>query len=594
MANGEINATDLTEETTSTLSGNEQFVMFDPVEGKRADIDAVATYIAGDKTQLQTTDKNSLVGAINEVNGKAADLKEDLSVLDYYKYDDNNLTISGYLSLSTGAVQTDATGFHCSYPIPIPRGASKITVTKSGNISGGAVVAFYTGYKHSATTFISGVNMPSESNLPMKVSIPSTAKYVAFCGRTANPFEAVIDSSKICNDVYSGVNGFDFGLQAGSIGADGTITYGSTSISNYISKLLYKNTFKSIKVAPKDGYLCNIAYFNNGAFVSRGSSWIGSGSILEVDTTYDCIVMLALEATGTKTAEQMLAGYDIQVITSDELQTVYNNLMKYNSQSKTLFKENAISSIACGKVIHYSIDDCYLALRRLITENYTSIFDNYIFALLKDVHETTGAVFTMNVINEISDFDIANVPDTFASEFQSNKEWLKFAWHGSWSTVTYSGFSTAYTKFVNNVYRFTGTYDCIDRITRTESFYGTKSAVQALKDNTNAPIIGLLTADDTRISYYLDSNQNLIAINKGKYFDFENEMVFIRSASRLDNVTGAQLIAEIEGNPCYQNFVEVWLHEGLIGESIRQTLKDIGNWASENGYNNYYPSKIFK
>lgn len=78
MANGEINATDLTEETTSTLSGNEQFVMFDPVEGKRADIDAVATYIAGDKTQLQTTDKSSLVAAANELKAGEDDLKEDL------------------------------------------------------------------------------------------------------------------------------------------------------------------------------------------------------------------------------------------------------------------------------------------------------------------------------------------------------------------------------------------------------------------------------------------------------------------------------------------------------------------------------------
>ena len=78
MANGEINATDLTEETTATLSGNEQFVMFDSAEGKRADIDEVATYIAGDKTQLQTTEKSSLVAAANELKAGEDDLKEDL------------------------------------------------------------------------------------------------------------------------------------------------------------------------------------------------------------------------------------------------------------------------------------------------------------------------------------------------------------------------------------------------------------------------------------------------------------------------------------------------------------------------------------
>ena len=50
MADGEVRAQDLAQETASTLSGNEQFVMFDSTAGKRADIDDVATYVAGDKT----------------------------------------------------------------------------------------------------------------------------------------------------------------------------------------------------------------------------------------------------------------------------------------------------------------------------------------------------------------------------------------------------------------------------------------------------------------------------------------------------------------------------------------------------------------
>lgn len=523
-----------------------------------------------------------------------AELKNDLSELDFYKYDDSDLTLEGYLSLTTGGVINDVSGFHCSYPIPIPRNATKITVTKSGSISGGAVVAFYTGYKHSSTTFISGVNVPSESSIPLDVPIPSTAKYMAFCGRTANPFEAVVNSSVICNDVVSMKNGLDFCLQAGSIAPDGTISYGATSVSNYVSKMLTQEDYNSIKITPKDGYLCNVAYFSNGMFVSRGASWKGAGETLDIDTTYDCMVMLALASAGTKTADEMLLGYDVQAITTKELQTVYDNLIGLHTAK--LFQENIISSVSCGKVIHYSLDDSYRALRRLITEKdvYTSIFDNYIFALLKDVHDTTGAVFTMNVINVIEDFDITNVPNKFASDFQANKDWLKFAWHGLWNTVSYNDFASSYATFVNSVYFFTGTYDCIDRITRTESFYGTKRAIQALKDNANAPVIGFLTADDARTSYYLSADQNVIAINKGKYFDFENQTVFIRSASRLDNVSASQLIAEIEGNPCYQNFVEVWYHEGLTGEPMRQTLKDIGTWASGKGYNNSYPSKVFQ
>lgn len=95
MASGEINATDLAEETSATLSGNEQFVMFDNVEGKRADIDVVADYIVshgkingdtisallaaiegkiGSLANLGTSTKSNLVAAINEVLGNEGTL----------------------------------------------------------------------------------------------------------------------------------------------------------------------------------------------------------------------------------------------------------------------------------------------------------------------------------------------------------------------------------------------------------------------------------------------------------------------------------------------------------------------------------------
>lgn len=41
----DINAVDLTAETISTLDGNEQFVMFDIAEGKRATLSVIGKYI---------------------------------------------------------------------------------------------------------------------------------------------------------------------------------------------------------------------------------------------------------------------------------------------------------------------------------------------------------------------------------------------------------------------------------------------------------------------------------------------------------------------------------------------------------------------
>ena len=94
----EINATDLEQETISTLDGSEQFVMFDTNKGKRATVTAISQYAVGDKTQLTTTDKTSIVAAVNEVKGDTADLKEDL---DYKVYFD----AEGYLCFKEGGIE---------------------------------------------------------------------------------------------------------------------------------------------------------------------------------------------------------------------------------------------------------------------------------------------------------------------------------------------------------------------------------------------------------------------------------------------------------------------------------------------------------
>lgn len=58
----DINATDLTQETTTTMDGTEQFVMFDSAEGKRATIAAVGDYII-EKLGLSLNGKTQTVAA---------------------------------------------------------------------------------------------------------------------------------------------------------------------------------------------------------------------------------------------------------------------------------------------------------------------------------------------------------------------------------------------------------------------------------------------------------------------------------------------------------------------------------------------------
>ena len=90
----DINATDLTEEILSTLSGNEQFVMFDPIEGKRAALSVIANYIA-EHGEINGDDIPTIITAIQN---ELTNVKEDL---DYKVYFD----AEGYLCFKEGGIE---------------------------------------------------------------------------------------------------------------------------------------------------------------------------------------------------------------------------------------------------------------------------------------------------------------------------------------------------------------------------------------------------------------------------------------------------------------------------------------------------------
>lgn len=171
----EVRAEDLTPETTSTLSGNEQFIMFDDVEGKRADIDDVATYIAGDKTQLQTTDKTSPVAAINELKNGEDNLKEDLQD----KADQNGV----YPDLSAGNITGD---FHIDTKPYLYRAlrdvASHIGSKAFDTLVGGTVAVNQLVPTNMSTTHPNGVTFTGANGIYTAVGEATAAAYHVLTG----------------------------------------------------------------------------------------------------------------------------------------------------------------------------------------------------------------------------------------------------------------------------------------------------------------------------------------------------------------------------------------------------------------------------
>ena len=253
-----------------------------------------------------------------------------------------------------------------------------------------------------------------------------------------------------------------------------------------------------------------------------------------------------------------------------------------------------------AKVLHFSFDDVISVLKALNAETYTSIFEQYMLSDLKELHDEYGCVFTLNCFcSDSSGFDISQITAKYASEFQQNKDWLRFSFHAEDSSANYGDSSTysieptvSYGNFVTGIYRLTGDYECIDQFARLGFFGGTLNIVKALKAVDHG-IIGLYSADDTRSSYYLNTLQNNTVVKKGKLFDQNNELIFVRSLPRLDSNNSDAIISNI--TIPYQKYTEVFGHEYSASGSATMKAKIISicEWANAHGYEYGYFDKIF-
>ena len=248
-------------------------------------------------------------------------------------------------------------------------------------------------------------------------------------------------------------------------------------------------------------------------------------------------------------------------------------------------------------MVHFSCDDTYACLYDLILngETYESIFENSFFASLKKCHDETGACFTLMTFNthtQVPDYDISKVPSKFQSEFQECQSWLRFAFHAENETTRYAtatGILESYNRFVSSIYTLTGDYECIDRIARLGFFSGSLDNVLQIK-NAGHGIIGLLTADDTRTSYYLSHEESETARLKGKYYDLDNGLIFIKTLNR----NWANAKEEMTTNPLYRKMTEFFWHEYEDVSSVRPWVTTAAQLCNDMGYIHGFPADLYK
>ena len=384
-------------------------------------------------------------------------------------------------------------------------------------------------------------------------------------------------------------------------GSGSVVLPGSTAYNK--SNIMHNELFtEDIWLIPKVSVMwATVTYDANGVFIERGSwSTTTNNEPIHIPHTYDFNIIFATVDNDTDlTVEQMLAQFVLQnaepVVegeVSDEVKALNTRLNYFN-----FIQSCAIAD----KMVHFSIDDCCACMYDLIVnaDTYTSPFENKFFGGLKEIHDETGACFTVNTFNvaaSIPDYDISNVPSKFQSYFQENKSWLRFAFHSEADTTKYASTSitneealASYNRFVQAIYTLTGDYGCIDTITRI-GFFNCSLEKALLFKNAEHGTIGYLAADDDRVSnYYLNNKQRLTVRKKGKYYDLDNELVFVNTLNR----TYSKGLAELQGNPMYQKFAEFFWHESENSGKPNTWVKEAAKYCNEKGYIHGFLMDIF-
>lgn len=382
-------------------------------------------------------------------------------------------------------------------------------------------------------------------------------------------------------------------FESAYIDSTGNAHSGGTNSNICTTEIVDKTRFESITITCDDGYQFNYATFNGTTFVEKTDWFVPSDGLIKIPNTYSLRIGVATQQSGTSESIETVFSHVHIALNNNDLPSLYRSIDDIGLYGQP-FVNRILSSDTGGKIIHYSVDDVFSCLKDITDNQYASIFENTFFSNLKTAHDNYGCCFTLNCFNTESNtpsYSISNLPSRYQAEIQGCKGWLRFSFHAEDDETNYNtdgGILASYNTFVSAIYTLAGDYDCIDRITRLGFFGGNLTNILAIK-NASHGIIGLLCADNiTRESYYLDPEQNEIVQSKGKYIDPINELIFCRSTTRMLG----NAIAELEGNLCYQKYVEIFWHEQDGFPTIN--LNAICTWATQHGYTNAFPYDIFK
>lgn len=192
----------------------------------------------------------------------------------------------------------------------------------------------------------------------------------------------------------------------------------------------------------------------------------------------------------------------------------------------------------CSKIIHYSIDDTILVFKQLTEQQPNSIFELDMFAFLKKLHDKYGIVVSCYCFFKTGDFTLTACTRSYKGEFEANSSWLRFGFHGYSGNEDYLRqdivvSSAQYEQVMYSLMEIVGE-SSIDRFPRIHTFQASKNFIFWMNSYKHIPVVGLLTADDSRLSYSLN-RQQCRQLNTIGTLEYEG-IRFLRTTQRFDSL----------------------------------------------------------
>ena len=239
--------------------------------------------------------------------------------------------------------------------------------------------------------------------------------------------------------------------------------------------------------------------------------------------------------------------------------------------------------------MHFSLDDTIQIFSDLTNKKnvYKSIFENPTLAYLYELHKEYGIVVSCYVYLEDETFKLEKTTDVFSSQFSENAHWLKFGFHARDYKSNYGEKSVLeakndYDDCIRELLRITGNENCIDRVPRLHYFAGNFENSIIMRD-TQLGILGLLSADDDRDSYWFKrtDNSDYPLDNRDSYTDSQIELIIFPTDLRME--TKENFSEKLENSD--DDVLIIFTHEILLEDSdIKERIKQSIEYSYKRGY----------